>query len=104
MITSTYFKILKSTSEYDPTYFTFRKYVFVFVQLYTENMFLCTYLDVLTLAYNFSKVRKYVFNKYVVFQKTNMLFINMSEQKANTPIFDYEQCNQTALRGREIDT
>ena len=49
-------------------------------------VFLCTYLDVLTLAYNFSKIRKYVFHKYVVFQSTNTLFINTSGQKANTPI------------------
>ena len=99
-----YLKISKSMSEYDPTYFTFWKYVFVdiykhtysrieeyfgvFVQLYTETTFMCTYLDVLRLAFNFSKVRKYVFHKYVVIQSTNMIFINTSGQKANTPIFD----------------
>ena len=48
---------------------------------------MCTYLGLLMLAYNFSKVRKYVFHKYVVFQYTNTLFINTSGQKANMPIF-----------------
>ena len=45
------------------------------------------YLDVLTLAYNFSKVQKYVFHKYNVFQNRNTFFINTIGQRENMLTF-----------------
>ena len=39
MNTPTYFKILKSTLEYNPTYFTFWKYVFIKLYKYAKVLF-----------------------------------------------------------------